>query len=174
MPIDLPDHGAIELRKAIPALLSLTLVFVGASIGVFPNFSIIMPFWSVMFIYFWTIYAPLLLPSWWIFVLGLFEDVINGRPIGSSTAIFLLLHFLVLTQRRHLAREPFTTVWICFVISTMVFFLSYWMLLYAFQGITMPFYAMINPMFISMLVYPAVHYILTYLLAFIIREPELE
>ena len=74
----------------------------------------VMPVPAIAAVYFWTLYRPALMAPLAVFLLGVLSDLLTGAPLGVHPLLLLLLHAVVLTQRRVLARQSFLLVWIVF------------------------------------------------------------
>jgi rod shape-determining protein MreD len=59
-----------------------------------------LPLFDVMIIYYFAILRPHFLPSWFLFIMGLFTDALNGFPLG-MTAIFYILLAKVFCEINH-------------------------------------------------------------------------
>lgn len=75
------DRLLRSARRLLPALLGLFLIlFSLVPVGA-PNLSGIMPLFSVMAIYYWSIYRPDLMPGWAAFSLGLLQDILDRKSV---------------------------------------------------------------------------------------------
>lgn len=101
-------------RDLAPAALTVVLVLaMGIPLGL-PAQHGVMPVPAIAAVYFWTLYRPALMAPLAVFLLGVLSDLLTGAPLGVHPLLLLLLHAVVLTQRRVLARQSFLLVWIVF------------------------------------------------------------
>lgn len=101
-------------RDLAPAALAVVLVLaMGIPLGL-PAQHGVMPVPAIAAVYFWTLYRPALMPPLAVFLLGVLSDLLTGAPLGLHPLLLLLLHAVVLTQRRVLARQSFLLVWVVF------------------------------------------------------------
>jgi rod shape-determining protein MreD len=101
-------------RDLAPAALAVVLVLaMGIPLGL-PAQHGVMPAPAIAAVYFWTLYRPALMPPLAVFLLGVLSDLLTGAPLGLHPLLLLLLHAVVLTQRRVLARQSFLLVWVVF------------------------------------------------------------
>ena len=71
-------------------------------------------------VYFWALNRPGLLPPSVVFVLGLLQDAIAGTPLGTSSLIFLLVHWATGSLRRYLAGADFLMKWGVFAVLSLI------------------------------------------------------
>ncbi|RMD61378.1 MAG: rod shape-determining protein MreD [Alphaproteobacteria bacterium] len=115
-------------RHLFPFGLSVLLIMTGAIHLPVPDLSPIMPSFGLIAVYYWAIHRPDLVPSWAVFVLGLFQDLLTGGPLGLTIIVLLALWAAVGTQRRLLATGSFVFAWAVFVAMAAAAFLLMWLL----------------------------------------------
>jgi rod shape-determining protein MreD len=101
-------------RCLAPFGLTVILLFVGIVPLHIPGLGGLVPWLPLMAIYHWAIYRPELLPAYAVFFIGVLEDSLTGRPIGTNALIFLLAYGGVLSQRRFFVGKPFYILWLGF------------------------------------------------------------
>lgn len=70
------------------------------------------PWFTLMAVFYWTIYRPDLMPAPAVFAAGLVQDLVTGAPVGMTALILLAVYNLVLKQRRTFIGKPFAvTYW---------------------------------------------------------------
>jgi rod shape-determining protein MreD len=99
-----------------------------------PGLAEIAPLLPLAAIYHWTIYRPDLMPAPVVFLLGLLHDALTGLPLGASTLAFLLVHGIVLTQRRFFIGKSFAIHWLGFAMVGAVAMLLLWLTASALNG----------------------------------------
>lgn len=72
----------------------------------------------LMCVYYWSIYRPMLLPSWLVFVMGVILDILTMMPIGLTAFILVVTQKSIIYQRRYLMGQPFIILWAGFVFIT--------------------------------------------------------
>lgn len=145
------------VKMATPGFITTVLLVISAiDFGVtgVQNF---VPQVSAMSIFYWVIFWPTLLPVWFIFILGIFQDFLYGTALGVSSLINLLLWWTVVSLRKHLATESFWLMWAVFsfimllfaLISGAIYSLYYGQLLLLSNDILMQwmFSALLYPFF---------------------------
>lgn len=89
----------------------------------------IKPSFMVAIIFYWSVYRPTLIPSWLVFLLGVISDVMTGLPLGFQALSFVLLQWLVSTQRKVFVGQSFLTVLFGFGVVSVAFYCFQWLLL---------------------------------------------
>lgn len=121
MPIGLPRQSLLQrldvaAHEAAPAALALVLILASCLPPLVPGQPGLLPSAAPAAVFFWTLYRPRLMAPLAVFALGLLSDLLSGAPLGVNTLLLLLVHGVVLTQRRVLARQSFLVVWVAFAI----------------------------------------------------------
>lgn len=148
----------------ISALPILTVLF-SILLGVFPykidNFSLLIPLFTPITIYFWTIYQPQHLSFIAVFLLGLLKDILEHNTLGVSSSSLLIFQAMVESQRKYIMARSFIVIWAGFI-----FFLSIILLIpeiFSYFGIdtAMHKYTIILAQYlITILVYVPAHWLL--------------
>ena len=107
--------GVIALCFVLELVLPFSL---GQNVFLLPLF--------LMALYYWSIYRPTLVPAWYMFVAGLFYDFLGGMPVGLHAALFVIVQWLVSSQRLYLLGQSFLMCWICFGLVVVGYFSLEW------------------------------------------------
>lgn len=123
-----------------------------------------LPLFDVMIIYYFAVYQPQIFSMWFLFVLGLISDSLNGFPLGITSFCYIVAvkMFNALNQRT-VARESFQQILQQFVAFAFVVLFLKWLLLsiYYFK-----FYNALSPLIqltISTVLYVLMHKFFDYL-----------
>jgi len=114
----------------------------------------------IMVLYYWSIYRPTLIPPLLVFAVGVCFDLLSGWPVGLSSFIFLLLRHVIVSQRVFLTGQPFTVVWIGFMMAGLGAISLQWLLF----GLTRLQWGGIDPViitsFVAIMLFPFVSLVL--------------
>lgn len=102
------------LRLAVPQLVFAFLFLASAIAWPFVNDAAFKPNFVLMALYYWAIYRPTIVPPAFCFVAGLLMDILTGVPVGLHAALYVLIQWLVCSQRRFLMGQPYLTTWFVF------------------------------------------------------------
>lgn len=123
--------GVLTFSKKLENFARFCVVY--ALIGVFvlldlvsfniPHFQDIRPCFTLMALFYWSIYRPTLVPAWFAFLLGILLDTMGGLPIGLNAGLFVIAQYMVSGQRKMFMGQPFITVFFgyCFVSAITLF-----------------------------------------------------
>ena len=101
-------------RRLLPTLISLVLgLAVVLPVGL-PHWGELAPPLLLIAVFYWSIVRPDLMPPTAAFVLGLFQDLLTGAPLGSGALVMVLTQWTMRGQRRYLANRPFFLMWAAF------------------------------------------------------------
>ena len=116
----------VGLRGTVPLMVTLTLVVLCAVPYGIPSLNKVMPLFPLLSVYFWSVHRPNLTPVLGHFLIGLFQDVLIGTPLGLSAAMFVGIHAAVHYQRRFFHGKTFLVLWSSFaLLMTIIVLLTY-------------------------------------------------
>lgn len=123
-----------------------------------------LPLFDVMIIYYFGVYRARLFSIWFLFLLGLISDAINGFPLGitSLTYIITVQSFAILNQKA-LVKEHFKQIFKQFVMFAFAVLFLKWLLLSAYYLKIYNIYPPIIQLIISASLYVVMHKFFDYL-----------
>lgn len=121
-------------RQLTPLLLSLLLTLMAVVPLQMPALGAVAPVWPLMAVFYWSLYRPDLMPVIGVFSVGLLYDALSGAPIGVNTAVLVVVHGLVLAQRRFFYGKPFAIIWLGFALVSACALVAVWLLSCAWYG----------------------------------------
>ena len=117
-----------RFRASIPMMLTLVLALLSVvPIGV-SGFAAVTPALSVIAFFFWSIYKPSSMPPWAVFLVGVFQDLMSGTPLGLTSLVLLGVHLVAASQRKAFVAKPFYVGWIGFIPVSAVATVAGWVL----------------------------------------------
>ena len=149
------DRLGATLRQMLPALVTLLLMLMVASIG--KSFGSLYPLISLMAVYYWGMFRPAALPYGFVFVLGLAQDVLMDLPLGVATVLLLIFRAVVASQQRILAQQVFWMTWASFDLVALLFFLSLWIIMNILSTASPAMQPSIIQWLLSVAMYPFMH-----------------
>ena len=118
-------------RQLAPFLSSVILVRFSALPGYLPGYGQVVVDVGLMTVFYWAIYRPDLFPVIAAFVLGLWQDILVGSPIGLHALILLLANWAIVSQRTFFQGKSFAVIWWCFSLVALTSALVSWILVCA-------------------------------------------
>lgn len=151
----------IWARCCIPVGLVLLSILMGILPWRLPDVSVMGPSWVLIAVYYWSAQRPDLLPLSLIFLLGLFQDILTGGPLGVSAFLLLSLRGLLGAQRRFVIGQTFFVEWGVFAAIAITATLLEWLCI----SIMSKSFLLIAPALIqyivTVIIYPAIAWIFT-------------
>ncbi|MCP5362322.1 MAG: rod shape-determining protein MreD [Hyphomicrobiales bacterium] len=121
------------------------------------GFAEVMPQLVALFVGYWSLCWPRLIPSWLVLVMGLWLDVLSGLPVGVNALLLVGLRMLVVSQRRLLSREPFLSVWLAMAAALLLYHLLQWLVLSGLNRFPYPVLPVVVQWLLTVLCYPCIH-----------------
>jgi cell shape-determining protein MreD len=144
-------------------LIAILFVILNVSDIRIAGLSNLIPLFDLMIVFYFASFTNVF-AIWFIFLLGIWNDALNGNPLGVTPLCYiLLLKLFSLLNSKMLIRETFTQVWQQFIAFCFLFLMMKWLILSAFGGL---FYPLINPVVqfvLSSVVYILMHKFFDYL-----------
>ncbi|PZP55776.1 MAG: rod shape-determining protein MreD [Micavibrio aeruginosavorus] len=108
-----------EALQKVVAIVRVVLVYISLVFLMLLNASSIpilelgniTPYFLLMGIYFWILARPGLVPFYLAFLFGLGLDFITGQAVGLNALCFLLISFILFSQRRFLKGQVWPVLW---------------------------------------------------------------
>lgn len=155
--VNIVRYASASGRFMLPGILTLLLLLLSMVNFRLPGISEFMPFTVAMVVFYWALFVPRLMPKWFVFVLGILQDAAYGAPLGISSLIYLLLWWLVVSQRRYFVKETFVVLWAVFSVFALFITLLSWGIHSLFFDMPLPLGNMGLQWIFSVLFYPFLH-----------------
>ena len=105
------------------------------------GFSKLIPLFDLMMVFYFAVFRQVFL-LWFIFLLGLWNDALNGNPLGLTPLCYIaLIKIFVALNQRLVIRENFKQIWQQFIGFAACFLLLKWLALSIFNG---SFYSLVT------------------------------
>lgn len=106
----------LKLRQALPGLLTFAFVLLSVAPVRLPDYALVAPGLVLIALFYWTVHRPDLLRPWHACVLGLFDDILTGSPLGVNALVLTLVHWAVTSQHTFFRGKSFAVVWLSFAL----------------------------------------------------------
>lgn len=148
-------------RRVVPVGLTVLLMLFALTPMYVPGLADISPMFTLMAVYFWSIYRPDLLGYGPAFAIGVFEDLLMGTPLGSGALILLLCQRIVLHQQKFFNSKPFAVTWFAFALVALGASVIRWLCVgLVSSGGFVPINGLIASYLISVALYPVIAWLL--------------
>jgi rod shape-determining protein MreD len=102
-------------RRFLPVLSAIVLgVLAVLPVGI-PQWGALAPPLMLIAVFYWSLVRPDLMPPTAAFLLGLFQDLLSGAPLGSGALVMVVTQWTMRGQQRFLVNRPFLLVWGAFI-----------------------------------------------------------
>ena len=120
-------------RTIILHLIAVAFVIFNVSDIKIGGFSKLIPLFDLMMIFYFAVFHRVF-ALWFIFLLGIWNDALNGNPLGLTPICYIaLIKVFVALNQRLVIRENFKQLWRQFAIFCFCFLCLKWMILSAFN-----------------------------------------
>jgi len=148
------------LQSAVPIVITFFFVLVGQLQMPLQYLSNIIAGFAIISIYYWVIFRPELMPSIFVFFLGIIQDSLSGAPLGLNALVYLLIHALVNNQRRFIVGKSFWLFWGVFALISLFAVFSTWVLASIARGSYLTPETAIIGVIMTIIMFPAVIWLL--------------
>lgn len=154
----------VEARTALPAFARAIAPTVLGILGVLMLIAPLRlfegglptPLFPLIVIFFWSIYGPGFVPSFSTFLIGLFQDLMLGGPLGVWMVVYLLTQYLVITQRDYFLGRDQHVVWLGFAIICTGSGFLVWILNSLLAGNWVPVLPLLMQLLVTVAFYPVI------------------
>ncbi len=122
-----------------------------------------MPLFDLMIIFYFAVFRNFF-SIWFVFLLGIWNDALNGDPLGLTALCYILLiKFFVAINDRMMIGESFKQIWQQFIAFCFLFLLMKWAMLSVFNQTAYSVIAPLTQLALTSVFYVVVHKFLDYL-----------
>jgi rod shape-determining protein MreD len=151
------------LNLLMPYLIAILLVIANVSNIRIAGLTNVIPPFDLMAVFYFAAFKNVFV-IWFVFLLGIWNDSLNGNPLGATSLCYILLvKFFSLVNGKMLIKENFIQVWQQFIIFCFLFLLLKWLILSVFDG---TLHSLLNPflqLILSSLFYVLMHKFFDYI-----------
>jgi cell shape-determining protein MreD len=123
----------------------------------------LIPLFDLMIIFYFTVFEGVF-GIWFIFLLGIWNDALNGNPLGITALCYIVLvKIFGLLNGKLLIRENFKQIWQQFIAFCFCFLLMKWLMLSAFNGAFLSITTALVQFVLSSTLYVVMHKFFDYL-----------
>jgi rod shape-determining protein MreD len=146
----------VFLKSCVPYVALLLCVLADIVSFDIPTYQNIRPSFSLMGLFYWSIFRPSVVPVWLAFLIGIVLDVMSGYPAGMNALFFSIILLVLGDQRRIFLRQSFLTVYLGFALVLVLFYGGQWLIFSGIAGTFLPFSPALGAMALSLLFFPVV------------------
>lgn len=156
-----PNKDAkIGIHKIIPFLTILMLIILMVLPYNLPLISDIMPFLTLIGVYYWSVFKPEYLPIWVVFILGVLQDILMGSPLGLMPFLLIIVQQFIFFQGRQFLERDFIFNWFVFVILVIGFSSLSWGITSLYFRALLDYWDIIGQILMTIAFYPVISWLL--------------
>ncbi len=148
------------LKVVLPSLSILVLMIIMVLPYKSSLISDIMPFLTLIGVYYWSVFKPRMLPVVVVFILGVLQDILLGSPIGLMPLLLIVVQQFVFFQGRQFLERDFIFNWVVFVMLVMGYGLLYWAITSLYYKTLLAYLDILGQIFLTIAFYPIITWIL--------------
>ena len=141
-------------KAAAPTLLGIFGVIILALPVRFFDGAVPTPIIPLVIVFFWSIYGPNYLPALSVFLIGLLQDLLTGGPLGLWAGVYLVVQFVVMSQRSYFMGREQKVVWLGFALVALGASVILWLVMSLMSGVLLPAGALLSQMLATVMIYP--------------------
>lgn len=127
------------------------------------GFSKVLPLFDVMTVFYFSVFLHVF-GMWFVFLLGLFNDALNGNPLGLTSLVYIILiYFFTAANHRLIVREDFKQILYQFMIFLFIYLFAKWMFLSIYNDSVYGIATLIVQFILSSVFYVVMHKFCDYL-----------
>ena len=121
-------RAVVAVRGAIPLIIGLLLAVLTFVPYGSPVLNVMLPSLTLPLVYYWTLNRPEVMPFFLAFLLGFWQDVLAGGPLGLNALLLVLMRGAAETQLPVFRTQSAIVVWLAFGIISLILALLGWLI----------------------------------------------
>ncbi|OFW79936.1 MAG: hypothetical protein A2887_04670 [Alphaproteobacteria bacterium RIFCSPLOWO2_01_FULL_40_26] len=144
-------------------LIAILFVILNVSDIRIAGLSHLLPLFDLMMIFYFTVFKSVF-AVWFVFLLGIWNDALNGNPLGATALCYIILiRLFSLLNSKMMIRENFSQIWKQFIFFCFLFLLMKWAILSLFNGVLYGIATPLVQFVLSAVLYVLMHKFFDYL-----------
>lgn len=150
-------------RTVVLHLVAILLVILNISDIRVAGLSSLIPPFDLMSVFYFAVFKNVF-GIWFIFLLGIWNDALNGNPLGATAICYIIVvKMFSLLNTKMMIRDNFKQIWQQFLVFCFFSFLIKWAIISVFNGQFSSISTMSVQFMISIFVYVLMHKFFDYL-----------
>lgn len=160
MNISQNKESSFGLKSIIPFFSILFLILIMVLPYKFTVIDDIMPFLTLIGVYYWSVFKPELLPVSVVFVLGLLQDILLGSPLGLMSLLLVVVQQFIFFQGRRFLERDFLFNWFVFVMLVIGFGFLSWAITSVYFRVFLDYWGVLGQILLTIAFYPIITWVL--------------
>jgi rod shape-determining protein MreD len=156
MAISKSKESTIGVSSIIPFLTILFLIIIMMLPYKISVIGDIMPFLTLIGVYYWSVFRARRLPIWTVFILGMLQDILLGSPIGMMSLLLIVVQQIIFIQGRQFLERDFIFNWVVFVMLAFGFGVASWGIASLYIREILDFWNVLGQVLMTIAFYPVI------------------
>ena len=154
------QESTFGIKSVLPFFTILFLIIIMVLPYNIPLIGDIMPFLTLIGVYYWSVFKPELVPVSVIFALGLLQDILLGSPLGLMSLLLVIVQQFIFFQGRQFLERDFLFNWFVFVMIVVGFGALSWGITSLYIREYLDFVDVIGQILLTIAFYPVITWLL--------------
>lgn len=150
------NENSIGLKAVIPFFTILFLIILMVLPYNIPLISDIMPFLTLIGVYYWSVFKPEMLPVAAVFVLGIIQDILLGSPLGLMPLLLIIVQQFIFIQGRQFLERDFVFNWFVFVMLVIGYGFLFWAITSLYFRTILDYWNILGQILLTIAFYPII------------------
>ncbi|MDG1997124.1 MAG: rod shape-determining protein MreD [Emcibacteraceae bacterium] len=167
MAISKTKESTIGFSSVIPFFSILFLIIIMALPYNNSMIGDIMPFLTLIGVYYWSVFRARRLPIWTVFILGVLQDILLGSPLGMSSLLLIIVQQIIFIQGRHFLERDFVFNSVVFVMLVLGFGAASWGIASFYVTELLDYWSVLGQVLMTIAFYPVITWAFSVLRKFV-------
>lgn len=149
--------GPSSFIPFMTVLLLIIIMMLPYNIGMIGD---IMPYLTLIGVYYWSVFRASRLPIWTVFILGMLQDILLGSPLGMMSLLLIIVQQVIFIQGRQFLERDFVFNWFVFIMLALGFGVASWGIASLYIREILDFWSVLGQVLMTIAFYPVITWLL--------------
>ena len=160
MSISQSNEKSFGLKSVIPFFTVVFLIILMVLPYNMPLISDIMPYLTLIGVYYWSVFKPEYMPVSVVFAIGILQDILLGSPLGLTSLLLVVVQQFIFFQGRRFLERDFLFNWFVFVMIVIGFGTLTWIIVSLYFRVFLDYIGIIGQILLTIAFYPLITWFL--------------
>lgn len=114
---------------------------------------------DIMVIFYWCLFKPQIMESWFLFLMGLLQDSLLGLPLGFHSLLYIVFGCYIIPLLASYITGSFLIIWSGFALFSSIIIICNWIIFSLFYSSLFNINTSLLQLSVTIALYPMIHYI---------------
>lgn len=160
MSISQSNENSFGFKSVIPFFTVVFLIIIMVLPYNMPLIGDIMPYLTLIGVYYWSVFKPEYMPVSVVFAIGILQDILLGSPLGLTSLLLVVVQQFIFFQGRRFLERDFLFNWFVFVMIVIGFGTLTWIIVSLYFRVFLDYIGIIGQILLTIAFYPLVTWLL--------------